>query len=77
MAHKINRQFSQKWGIDLPELKPGKPEEVTNLVELKDLVQAYLDESPDTDVAEDDRLDARVVFALFLKTTATAYSLCN
>ena len=31
----------------------------------------------DTDVAEDDRLDARVVFALFLKTTATAYSLCN
>ena len=26
------------------------------------------------DVADDDRLDARVVFALFLKTTATAYS---
>ena len=36
-------QFSEKWGIDLPELKPGKPEEVTNLVELKSLVQAYLD----------------------------------
>ena len=45
-------QFSEKWGIDLPELKPGKPEEVTNLVELKALVQAYLDEGPDTDVAE-------------------------
>ena len=45
-------QFSEKWGIDLPELKPGKPEKVTNLVELKSLVQAYLDEGPDTDVAE-------------------------
>ena len=45
-------QFSEKWGIDLPKLKPGKPEEVTNLVELKALVQAYLDEGPDTDVAE-------------------------
>ena len=33
-------QFSEKWGIDLPELKPGKPEKVTNLVELKSLVQA-------------------------------------
>ena len=45
-------QFSEKWGINLPELKPGKPEEVTNLVELKALVQAYLNEGPDTDVAE-------------------------
>ena len=42
-------QFSRKWGINLPELKPGKPEEVTNLVELKGLVQAYLNEGPDTD----------------------------
>ena len=45
-------QFSEKWGIDLPNLKPGKPEEVTNLVDLKKLVQSYLDEGPDTDVAE-------------------------
>ena len=45
-------QFSEKWGIELPEIKPGKPEEVTNLVELKGLVQTYLDEGPDTDVAE-------------------------
>ena len=45
-------QFSRKWGINLPELKPGKPEEVTNLVELKGLVQAYLNEGPDTDVAQ-------------------------
>ena len=45
-------QFSEKWGIDIPELRPGKPEEVTNLVELKSLVQAYLDEGPDTDVAK-------------------------
>lgn len=45
-------QFSDKWGIDVPDLVPGKPQEVTNLVELKGLVQSYLDESPDTDVAE-------------------------
>ncbi|MBL50992.1 MAG: hypothetical protein CMG57_03440 [Candidatus Marinimicrobia bacterium] len=45
-------EFSEKWGIDIPELKPGRPEEVTNLVELKALVQSYLDEGPDTDVAE-------------------------
>jgi len=45
-------QFSEKWGIDVPELTPGKPQEVTNLVELKGLVQSYLDEGPDTEVAE-------------------------
>ena len=45
-------QFSEKWNIDIPNLKPGKPEEVTNLVELKALVQSYLDEGPDTEVAE-------------------------
>ena len=45
-------QFSEKWNIDIPNLKPGKPEEVTNLVELKALVQTYLDEGPDTEVAE-------------------------
>ena len=45
-------QFSEKWDIEIPELKPGKPEEVTNLVELRALVQSYLDEGPDTDVAE-------------------------
>ena len=46
------RQFSDKWGIPVPDLKPGKPENVTNLVELKALVQSYLNEGPDTDVAE-------------------------
>ncbi len=46
------KQFSDKWGIPVPDLKPGKPENVTNLVELKALVQSYLDEGPDTDVAE-------------------------
>ena len=45
-------QFSEKWNIDIPNLKPGKPEEVTNLVELKALVQSYLDEGPDIEVAE-------------------------
>ena len=40
-------QFSEKWGIDVPDLTPGKPQEITNLVELKGLVQSYLDESPD------------------------------
>ena len=45
-------QFAEKWNIDIPELVPGKPETVTNLVELKTLVQSYLDEGPDTDVAE-------------------------
>ena len=45
-------QFSKKWSIDLPEIKPGKPDEVTNLVELKSLVQSYLDEGPDIEVAE-------------------------
>mgnify|MGYP001422870293 CR=1 FL=1 len=45
-------QFSEKWNIDIPDLKPGKPEEVTNLVELKALVQSYLDEGPDIEVAE-------------------------
>ena len=46
------KQFSDKWGIPVPDLKPGKPENVTNLVELKALVQSYLNEGPDTDVAE-------------------------
>ncbi|MDP6169508.1 MAG: hypothetical protein QF780_05840 [Candidatus Marinimicrobia bacterium] len=45
-------EFSEKWNIDIPDITPGKPEEVTNLVELKGLVQSYLDEGPDTDVAE-------------------------
>jgi hypothetical protein len=45
-------QFSDKWGIDVPKITPGKPTEVTNLVELKGLVQAYLDEGPDIEVAE-------------------------
>ena len=45
-------QFSDKWGIDIPKLEPGKPQEVTNLVDLKRLVQSYLDEGPDIEVAE-------------------------
>ena len=46
------KEFSEKWDITIPELTPGKPAEVTNLVELKALVQSYLDEGPDTEVAE-------------------------
>ena len=45
-------QFATKWDIKIPELKPGKPEQITNLVELKAIVQSYLDEGPDTEVAE-------------------------
>ncbi len=45
-------QFAEKWGIEIPELQPGKVDNVTSLVELKSLVQSYLDEGPDTDVAE-------------------------
>ena len=45
-------QFADKWNINIPEIKEGKPAEVTNLVELKALVQSYLDEKPDTEVAE-------------------------
>ena len=46
------KEFADKWNIDIPDLQPGKPEDVTNLVELKQLVQSYLDEGPDVDVAE-------------------------
>ena len=45
-------QFASKWDIKIPKLKPGKANSVTNLVELKSLVQSYLDEGPDTEVAE-------------------------
>jgi len=45
-------QFASKWDIKIPDLKPGKPEKVTNLVELKSLVQSYLNEGPDIEVAE-------------------------
>ena len=45
-------EFANKWRIEIPNLIPGKPEEVTNLVELKALVQSYLDEGPDIAVAE-------------------------
>ena len=45
-------QFAERWNIDIPKLVPGKAETVTNLVELKTVVQSYLDEGPDTDVAE-------------------------
>jgi len=49
---KLIKEFAEKWRIDIPNLKPGKPEEVTNLVELKGLVQSYLDEKPDIEVAK-------------------------
>ena len=45
-------QFATKWDIQIPELKAGKPEQVTNLVDLKSIVQSYLDEGPDIEVAE-------------------------
>ena len=44
--------FADRWRINIPDIKVGKPEKVTNLVELKDLVQSYLDEKPDTEVAQ-------------------------
>ena len=37
-------EFAERWRIDT-ELKPGAPENVTNLVELKELVQSYLNEN--------------------------------
>ena len=45
------KEFADRWRIKIPEQKTGKPEEMTNLVELKRLVQSYLDEQPDLDVA--------------------------
>ena len=45
-------EFAERWRIDIPELKPGTPENVTNLVELKELVQSYLNEKPDVEVAQ-------------------------
>ena len=45
-------EFAEKWRIDIPELKPGAPEKVTNLVELKELVQSYLDEKPEVEVTQ-------------------------
>jgi hypothetical protein len=49
---KLIKEFADKWRIDISNLQPGKPEEVTNLVDLKDLVQSYLDEKPDVEVAK-------------------------
>ena len=45
-------EFAERWRIEIPELKPGAPENVTNLVELKELVQSYLNEKPDVEVAQ-------------------------
>jgi hypothetical protein len=45
-------EFAERWRIDIPDIKVGKPEKVTNLLELKDLVQSYLDEKPDVEVAQ-------------------------
>jgi hypothetical protein len=45
-------EFAGKWRINIPEIKVGAPEKVTNLVELKALVQSYLDEKPDVEVAQ-------------------------
>ena len=46
------KEFADKWHIDIPDLQAGKPENVTNLIELKELVQSYLDEKPDVEVAQ-------------------------
>ena len=45
-------EFAERWRIKIPEIKIGKPEKVTNLLDLKDLVQSYLDEKPDVEVAQ-------------------------
>ena len=44
--------FAERWRINIPDIKIGKPEKVTNLVELKEIVQSYLDEKPDIEVAQ-------------------------
>ena len=44
--------FAEKWHINIPDIKIGKPEKATNLIELKELVQSYLDEKPDVEVAQ-------------------------
>ena len=44
--------FAEKWRINIPDIKIGKPEKATNLIELKELVQSYLDEKPDVEVAQ-------------------------
>ncbi len=45
-------EFATKWNIDIPDLKTGKPDGVTNLVELKSLFKSYLDEKPDVEIAK-------------------------
>ena len=45
-------EFAERWRIKIPEIKIGKPEKVTNLLDLKDLVQSYLNEKPDVEVAQ-------------------------
>ena len=45
-------EFAERWRINIPEIKVGRPEQITNLVELKALVQSYLDEKPDVEVAQ-------------------------
>ena len=44
--------FAEKWRINIPDIKIGKPEKATNLIELKEIVQSYLDEKPDVEVAQ-------------------------
>ena len=44
--------FAEKWHINIPDIKIGKPEKATNLIDLKKLVQSYLDEKPDVEVAQ-------------------------
>ena len=45
-------EFAGKWSINIPEIKVGSPAKITNLIELKALVQSYLDEKPDIEVAQ-------------------------
>jgi len=44
--------FAERWRINIPDIKIGKPEKATNLIDLKKLVQSYLDEKPDVEVAQ-------------------------
>lgn len=48
---KMIKEFANKWEINITNIKSGKPDEVTNLDDLKSLVKSYLDEKPDVELA--------------------------
>ena len=41
---KLIKEFADKWRIDIPNLQPGKPEEVTNLVENPNIIVGKFNE---------------------------------